>query len=82
MGYVTGSPVVNANIAAGMPVKQLGDPVYNEVLAAAFDKSSGLSTVSLRTEVDKLFTTMHGNGKLADLSKKWFKEDLTQGLVD
>jgi len=82
VGYVTGSPVVNANIAAGLPVKKLGDPVYNEVLAAAFDKSSSLSTVSLRAEVDKLFTTMHGNGKLTELSNKWFKEDLTQGLVD
>ena len=82
VGYVTGSPVVNANIAAGLPVKKLGDPVYNEVLAAAFDKSSSLSTVSLVAEVDKLFTTMHGNGKLTELSNKWFKEDLTQGLVD
>jgi hypothetical protein len=25
---------------------------------------------------------MHGNGKLAELSNKWFKEDLTQGLID
>jgi polar amino acid transport system substrate-binding protein len=82
VGYVTGSPVVNANIAAGMPVKQLGDPVYNEVLAAAFDKSSSLPTTSLVAEVDKLFTAMHGDGRLAELSKKWFKEDLTQGLVD
>ena len=82
VGYVTSSTVVDANIAAGLPVKKLGDPVYNEVLAAAFDKSSSLSTVSLRAEVDKLFTTMHGNGKLTELSNKWFKEDLTQGLVD
>ena len=82
VGYVTGSPVVNANIAAGMPVKQLGDPVYNEVLAAAFDKSSSLPTDSLRAEVDMLFTAMHGDGRLAELSKKWFKEDLTQGLID
>jgi len=82
VGYVTSSTVVDANIAAGLPVKKLGDPVYNEVLAAAFDKSSSLSTVSLVAEVDKLFTTMHGNGKLTELSNKWFKEDLTQGLVD
>jgi len=82
VGYVTGSPVVNANIAAGLPVKQLGDPVYNEVLAAAFDKSSSLPTDSLRAEVDKLFTAMHGDGRLADLSTKWFKENLTQGLLE
>jgi polar amino acid transport system substrate-binding protein len=82
VGYVTGSPVVNANIAAGLPVKMLSEPVYNEVLAAAFDKTSTLDTTSLRAEVDKLFTAMHADGSLADLSNKWFGEDLTQGLVD
>ena len=82
VGYVTSVTVVNANIAAGMPVKQLGDPVYNEVLAAAFDRSSSLPTDSLRAEVDKLFTAMHGDGRLSALSNQWFGEDLTQGLVD
>jgi polar amino acid transport system substrate-binding protein len=82
VGYVTGSPVVNANIAAGLPVKQLGDPVYNEVLAAAFDKKSTLPTDTLRAEVDKLFTAMHADGRLSKLSTQWFGEDLTQGLVD
>jgi len=73
--------VVQANIAAGLPVKQLADPVYNEVLAAAFDKSSTLPTDGLRAEVDKLFTAMHADGRLSELSNKWFSEDLTQGLV-
>ena len=81
VGYVTGSPVVNANIKAGLPVKQLGDPVYNEVLAAAFDKGSTLPTDTLRAEVDKLFTAMHGDGRLSKLSTQWFGEDLTQGLL-
>jgi polar amino acid transport system substrate-binding protein len=82
IGYVTGSPVVNANIAEGFPVKQLGEPVFNEVLAAAFDKSSTLDTTSLRAEVDKLFTAMHDDGRLSALSIQWFGEDLTQGLLD
>jgi len=82
IGYVTGSPVVNANIAAGLPVKMLSEPVYNEVLAAAFDKTSTLDTTSLRAEVDKLFTAMHGDGRLSELSNQWFGEDLTQGLLD
>jgi len=77
-GYVTSQTVVNANIAAGLPVVQLGTPVYSEDLAAAFDKASTLSSDSLRAEVDKLFATMHSDGRLAELSKKWFKEDLTQ----
>jgi len=82
VGYVTGSPVVNANIAADLPVKQLGDPVFNEILAAAFDRSSSLDTTSLRAEVDKIFTAMLEDGRLAELSNKWFGEDLTQGLLN
>ncbi len=78
VGYVTSQTVVNANIAAGMPVMQLGTPVYAENLAASFDKKSTLPDATLVAEVSKLFTAMHSDGRLADLSKKWFKEDLTQ----
>jgi polar amino acid transport system substrate-binding protein len=77
VGYVTSGTVVDANIAAGMPVKKLGKPVFTEHLAAAFDKSSSLPTDSLRAEVDKLFTAMHSDGRLTELSNKWFKSDLT-----
>jgi len=78
VGYVTSQTVVNANIAAGLPVKQLGSPVFSEDLAAAFDKGSTLPTATLRAEVDKLFTAMHSDGRLSKLSTQWLKEDLTQ----
>ena len=81
VGYVTAVTVVDANIAAGLPVKQLGDPIYNEVLAAAFDKTSSLDTTSLRAEVDKALTAMHADGTLSVLSTQWFGKDLTQGLI-
>jgi polar amino acid transport system substrate-binding protein len=77
-GYVTSITVVSENIAAGLPVKQLGEPVFTEVLAAAFDKTSSLPTDTLRAEVDKLFTAMHADGRLAELSNQWFSTDLTQ----
>lgn len=76
--YATSVTVVNANIAAGIPVMQLGGAVYSEDLAAAFDKSSTLPTASLIAEVNKLFTAMHSDGRLTELSNKWFSEDLTQ----
>lgn len=76
-GYVTSQTVVNANIAAGLPVKQLGSPVFSEDLAASFDKSSTLPTDSLRAEVDRIFTGMHNDGTLTSLSMKWFGEDIT-----
>jgi polar amino acid transport system substrate-binding protein len=78
VGYVTSGTVVDANIAAGFPVVKLGSPVYSEDLAAAFDKSSSLPTDTLRAEVDKLFTAMHADGRLSELSNKWFGADLTQ----
>lgn len=78
VGYVTSETVVDANIAAGFPVVKLGSPVFSEDLAAAFDKSSTLPTDTLRAEVDKLFTAMHSDGRLSDLSMKWFDVDLTQ----
>jgi len=77
VAYSTSATVVNANIAAGLPVKQLGSAVYSEDLAAAFDKSASLSSDTLRAEVDKLFTAMHSDGRLSALSNKWFGEDLT-----
>lgn len=78
LGYVTSETVVDQNIKAGIPVTKLGKPVYYEQLAAAFDKGSTLPTDTLRAEVDKLFTAMHSDGRLADLSKKWFGGDYTQ----
>lgn len=77
-GYVTSQTVVNANIAAGLPVRQLGSPVFSEDLAAAFDKSATLPTTSLQTEVNNIITGMHNDGTLSALSVQWFGEDLTQ----
>ncbi len=78
VGYVTSETVVDANIAAGMPVEKLGSPVYSEDLAAAFDKSASLDTTTLRAKVDEVITAMHSDGRLSELSNKWFGMDLTQ----
>jgi polar amino acid transport system substrate-binding protein len=78
VGYVTSETVVDANLAEGFPVVKLGGPVFSEDLAAAFDKASTLPTDTLRAEVDKLFTAMHTDGRLSELSNQWFEMDLTQ----
>jgi polar amino acid transport system substrate-binding protein len=78
VGYVTSQTVVDANIAAGMPVVQLGKPVYSEDLAAAVDKAAANSTDTLLKVVDDTITTMHKDGTLTKLSTQWFKADLTQ----
>jgi len=77
VGYVTAVTVVNENIAAGISVVQLGEPVFTEILAAAFDRSATLPTDTLSAEVDKLFTAMHADGRLSALSIQWFSVDLT-----
>jgi len=77
IAYVTSETVVDANLAAGMPVTKLDGAVFSEDLAAAFDKGSTLDTATLRAKVDELFTAMHSDGRLSDLSTKWFEIDLT-----
>lgn len=79
VGYVTSGTVVDANLAAGLPVRKLEGVIYSEDLAAAFDKASTLDTTSLRAKVDEIFTTMHKDGTLSALSIKWLDGlDLTQ----
>ncbi|MBE0683542.1 MAG: transporter substrate-binding domain-containing protein [Anaerolineales bacterium] len=77
VAYVTSDTVVDANIAAGMPVTKLEGAVYSEDLAAAFDKSSTLDTASLRAKVDEIITGLHEDGTLSGLSNKWFGMDIT-----
>ena len=78
LAYATSETVVDANIAAGMPVVKIETPIYFEQLAAAFDKSSTLPTDTLRAEVDKIFTAMHEDGRLSELSNQWFGMDITK----
>jgi polar amino acid transport system substrate-binding protein len=78
VGYVTANTVVDANIAAGFPVVQVGGPVYRESLAVAIDKSASLPTSTLMDKINQIITAMHSDGTLAKLSLKWYQVDLTQ----
>jgi polar amino acid transport system substrate-binding protein len=78
VAYVTSETVVDANLAAGMPVVKVGSPVYSEDLAVAIDKSHTLPIASLLAEVDKIVQAMHADGTLSQFSTKWFEADLTQ----
>ncbi len=78
VGYVTSQTVVDANIAAGLPVMQLGSPVYSEDLAVAIDKATSKPTDSLLKAINDTITKMHSDGTLSALSTQWFKSDLTQ----
>jgi polar amino acid transport system substrate-binding protein len=80
VGYVTTSTVVDANIAAGMPVIKLPQKIYQERLAAALDKASTLPDGTLVTQLNTIITAMHSDGTLTNLSMKWFGYDMTNPL--
>ena len=75
-GWVTSATVVDDAIADGIPVVKLGDPVYYEPLAVAFDINVE-DNDSLVAAVDAIVGEMHADGTLSELSLKWFGEDLT-----
>jgi polar amino acid transport system substrate-binding protein len=74
---MTAQPTGQGAIANGLPLKQLGDPVFYEYLAAAFDKASSKDSVPLAKEVSKIIQAMHADGTLLKLSQKYYNIDLT-----
>ena len=73
VAYITSKTVLDSNIADGLPVQQLEDPVFIDTYAIAFDKNSSLDSSSLFSAVDDIVKNMHADGRLSELSKKWFK---------
>jgi polar amino acid transport system substrate-binding protein len=76
-GWLSSSTTVQAAIDAGQPVTKVGDPVYQEPLAVATDKS-GPDATDFMTKVNEIIAGMHEDGTLTQLSTKWFKLDLTK----
>lgn len=76
-GWLTSKATVEAAIADGLPIVAVGDPVFYEPLAVAFDKTVE-DNDSLVAAVDQIVADMHGDGTLTELSMKWYGEDLTQ----
>jgi polar amino acid transport system substrate-binding protein len=68
---MTSEPTAVA-FAAENPVKIVGDPVFGEPLAVAFDKGSELDGATLQEEVDQIVADMHADGTLTRLSEKWY----------
>jgi polar amino acid transport system substrate-binding protein len=75
-GWLSSSTTVQAAIDEGLPVISIGDPVFNEPLAVAFDKS-GPEPTSMVAEVNRILDEMRADGTLKRLSEQWFDVDLT-----
>ncbi len=69
---ITSLTTAQGYVDAGNPVKIVGDPVFYEPLAVAFDKTSQADPTSLVEAVDKIVGEMHDDGTLTELSKKWY----------
>jgi polar amino acid transport system substrate-binding protein len=80
-GWLSSSTTVAGAIAADYPVVTVGDPVFYEPLAVAFDKSVA-DNDSLVAEVDRIIGEMHADGTLSELSKKWFCADGSYPCTD
>lgn len=74
---LTALPTTEEAVKGGQPLKILGDPVYYEDLALAFDQKSPLDSKSLADAVSKIIDDMHKDGTLTALAKKYYSSDLT-----
>jgi ABC-type amino acid transport substrate-binding protein len=76
-GWLTALPTAQGAIDEGFPVKLVGEPVFYEPLAVAFDKSVE-DNDSLVAAVDAIIGQMHADGTLTTLSEQWYDgTDLT-----
>lgn len=70
-GWLSSGTTVQAAIDEGLPLVAVGDPVFYEPLAVAFDKS-GPAAASMVTEVNRILDEMRADGTLKAFSVKWF----------
>lgn len=74
---LTAQPTGLGVIKDGLPLKQLGEPVFFEYLAAAVDKKHTKDPISFVRKVSEIIQQMHADGTLLQLSMKHYGIDLT-----
>jgi polar amino acid transport system substrate-binding protein len=75
--FVTADPVIAQAIDADTPIVRVGDPIFYEALAVAFDKSQA-DHDALLAAVDTIIGEMHADGTMTELSNKWYGVDYTK----
>jgi len=74
-------PTLEGAIAEDVPIKVVGDPLFNEPLGVAVDKSAPQDPQSFFEEVDRIIQEMHEDGTLTRFSEKWYDgQDITKKL--
>jgi polar amino acid transport system substrate-binding protein len=69
---MTASYIAQEFVDSGNPAKIVGEPLFGEPLAVAFDKSSELDATTLVETVDGIVADMHEDGTLSGFSETWF----------
>ncbi|HVM29229.1 MAG TPA: transporter substrate-binding domain-containing protein [Candidatus Limnocylindrales bacterium] len=69
--WMSSLTTVDEAISQGMPLRKIGEPVFYEPLAAAFDRG-GPEHSELLAEIDRIIGEMHEDGTLSRLSEEWF----------
>ena len=70
--FLSAHTIVDAAIDNGVAVEKVGNPVFSEHLAVAFDKKSSADNTSLRKKVSQIISQMHEDGTLSNLSRQHF----------
>jgi len=70
-GWISSITTVEAAIEEDYPVTAIGDPIFFEPLAVAFDKAVE-DNDSLVEAVDQIIGEMHEDGTLTALSEEWY----------
>lgn len=78
-GWISSVSTIQAAIDAGLPVVALGEPLFNESLRVAFDKSVEAND-SLVAAVDEIIGEMLTDGTLSRFAIARYGEDLTATL--
>jgi polar amino acid transport system substrate-binding protein len=68
-------PILQGAIDAGKTIKLMGEPIYNEPLAVAVDKSAPEDDATFVAALDELIAERHDDGTLSASSTKWFGID-------
>jgi polar amino acid transport system substrate-binding protein len=62
-------------IASGMPLRKVGEPLFDEYATGWVDKGSELDVRSFVARVDQIVRGLHEDGTLRELSTEFFGQD-------
>lgn len=71
-----------AEIANGLPIKQMSEPVYYDFVAAAVDKKGISDPLPFLEKLNQIIQGMHADGTLSRLSVQYYGSDFTTQAAD